>query len=163
MKVYGITGWKDQGKTTLVAGLVAHFTGQGLTVSTIKHAHHAFDVDQEGRDSHKHRVAGASEVMLASRNRFALMHELRDEDEWELEQLLPKMTPVDLVLVEGYKNNAHPKIEVFREAKGREPLALSMPSIRAVAGNPEGFAVTQPVLPLDDIPAIAAFILKDLG
>ncbi len=163
MKLYGITGWKDQGKTTLVEGLVTDFTARGMSVSTIKHAHHAFDVDQEGRDSYRHRAAGAAEVLLASRNRFALMHELRDEEEWEIDQLLAKITPVDLVLVEGYKNNDHPKIEVFREAKSREPLALSMPSIRAVAGNPAGFAVTQPVLPLDDIAAIADFILKDLG
>lgn len=163
MKLYGITGWKDQGKTTLVAGLVRHFTDAGMTVSTIKHAHHAFDVDQEGRDSYKHREAGASEVLLSSRKRFALMHEMRGEDEWEVDDLLAKMTPVDLVLIEGYKNNDHPKIEVFREAKGREPLALTMPSVRAIAGDACGFAVTQPVLPIDDIPAVADFILKDLG
>lgn len=162
MKLYGITGWKDQGKTTLVERLVAHFTAQGLRVSTIKHAHHAFDVDQEGRDSFRHRVAGASEVLLASRKRFALMHELRGEAEWELDQLVKKLAPVDLVLVEGYKNSPHPKLEVFREAKGRAPLALSNSSIRAVIGDTSGFDLTLPQFDLDDIAGITAFIEQEL-
>lgn len=162
MKLYGVTGWKDQGKTTLVERLVTHFTQAGLSVSTIKHAHHAFDVDQDGRDSHRHRVAGASEVILASRKRFAVMHELRGEAEWELDQLLGKLSPVDMVLVEGYKNAPHPKLEVFREAKGREPLALTNASIRAVVGDVAAFPVEQPVFDIDDIAGIAAFIEKDL-
>lgn len=163
MKLYGVTGWKDQGKTTLVERLVTHFTAKGLSVSTIKHAHHAFDVDQEGRDSFRHRVAGATEVLLASRKRFALMHELRGEAEWELDQLLEKLSPVDLVLVEGYKDSPHPKLEVFREAKGREPLALSNPSIRAIVGDATGFDVKQPQFDPDDVESIAAFIEQELG
>ncbi|QHQ37009.1 molybdopterin-guanine dinucleotide biosynthesis protein B [Algicella marina] len=161
MKLYGITGWKDQGKTTLVSALVQHFTAAGLTVSTIKHAHHAFDVDQPGRDSHRHREAGAAEVILASRKRFALMHEIRDEAEWELPELIGKLSPVDLVLIEGYKNAPHPKIEVYREDRGRQPIALTNPSIRAVAGAAPGHDLRQPVFPLDDIAAIAAFIRDD--
>ena len=161
MKIYGITGWKDQGKTTLVERLVAHFTDAGLSVSTIKHAHHAFDVDQEGRDSYRHRAAGASEVILASRKRFAVMHELRGEAEWELEGLLTKLSPVDLVLVEGYKNNTHRKLEVFREANGREPLALTNPSVRGIIGDASAFDLSLPAFDIDDIPAIAAFIQKD--
>ncbi len=161
MRLYGITGWKDQGKTTLVTSLVQHFTAQGLKVSTIKHAHHAFDIDHPGRDSHRHREAGASEVILASRKRFALMHELRDEAEWELPELLTKLAPVDLVLIEGFKDTPHPKIEVYREDKGRPPLALEYDSIRAVAGAAPGHTLTQPVFPLDHITAIADFILED--
>lgn len=160
MRLYGITGWKDQGKTTLVTRLVTHFTQQGLTVSTIKHAHHVFDVDQPGRDSHKHRQAGAREVLLASRKRFALMHELRDEAEWELDALLPKLSPVDLVLVEGYKDAPHPKIEVYRPGAPHPPLALTNASIRAIAGDPAGHDVAVPVFDLDDTAALAAFILR---
>ncbi len=161
MKVFGVTGWKDQGKTTLVTALVSHLTSQGLTVSTIKHAHHAFDVDQPGRDSYRHRDAGAQEVILASANRFALMHELRDAAEWELDQLLTKLAPADLVLIEGYKNAAHPKVEVYREDKGRPPLALTHPTIRAVAGTAGGHDLAVPVFDLDDIAAIAAFVLRE--
>lgn len=163
MRVYGITGWKDQGKTTLVSALVSHFAAAGLTVSTIKHAHHAFDIDQEGRDSYRHREAGAQEVVLASKARFAVMHELRGAPEWELPALLGKLAPADLVLVEGYKNAAHPKIEVFRKDKGRAPLALEMESVRALAGDPGGHAVRQPVFALEDVAGMADFIRDELG
>ncbi len=162
MKLYGITGWKDQGKTTLVTRLVSHFCAEGLTVSTIKHAHHAFDVDQPGRDSYRHRQAGAREVLLASRKRWALMHELRDEVEFELDDLLPKLAPVDLVLAEGYKNAPHPKIEVYRADRGTPPLAEDNPSIRAIAGDVTGYEVDVRVFDLDDIEAIARFIRQEL-
>ena len=162
MKVYGVTGWKDMGKTTLVTRLVTCFCARGLKVSTIKHAHHAFDVDQPGRDSYLHREAGASEVMLASRKRWALMHELRGEAEWELEDMLPKLSPVDLVLVEGYKQGTHPKIEVFRDQPDRDPIALDNDTVRAVAGIVGERKLGIPVLDLDDIEAIADFIAADL-
>ena len=162
MKVYGVTGWKDMGKTTLVARLVTCFCDRGLKVSTIKHAHHAFDVDQPGRDSYLHREAGASEVMLASRKRWALMHELRDEEEWELEDMLPKLSPVDLVLVEGYKQGAHPKIEVFRDQPGRDPIALENDTVRAIAGSIGEHKLNIPVLDLDNTQKIADFITADL-
>ena len=108
MKIYGVTGWKNSGKTGLMERLVSEFVNRGFSVSTIKHAHHSFDVDRSGKDSHRHRVAGAREVMLSSRNRFALMHELRDEEEPSLEMLLAKLSPVDLVLIEGFKRDRHP-------------------------------------------------------
>ena len=114
MNVYGIVGWKNSGKTTLVERLVSEITGRGFSVSTVKHAHHAFDVDHEGKDSFRHRVAGASEVLLASRNRWALMHEIRDDAEPPLSELLEKLSPVDLVLIEGYKRDSHAKVEAHR-------------------------------------------------
>lgn len=161
MRIYGVTGWKDQGKTTLVTRLVAHFAAAGLRVATVKHAHHAFDVDHEGRDSYRHREAGASEVLLASRRRVALMRELRGAPEPELADLLPLLSPCDLVLVEGYKNAPHRKVEVYRDPRGRPPLALDVPSIRAIAGDPGAHDTGLPVLALDDTAAIAAFILSD--
>ncbi len=161
MRIYGITGWKDQGKTTLVARLVERFTASGLTVSTIKHAHHAFDVDQEGRDSWRHRQAGAHEVVLASRKRVAIMQELRGAPERELDDLLARISTVDLVLVEGYKAAPHRKLEVYREPRPQPPLAPEMQSIRALAGDPGQHAVNVPVFALDDVAGIAAFILND--
>ena len=106
MKIFGVVGWKNAGKTGLMERLVTEVTGRGFSVSTVKHAHHSFDVDHPGRDSHRHRVAGAREVLLASRTRFALMHELAGEEEPSLSDLLGKLAPVDLVLIEGYKRKA---------------------------------------------------------
>ena len=106
MKLWGVVGWKNTGKTGLMERLVTEFTARGLRVSTLKHAHHSFDIDHPGKDSHRHRMAGATQVLLASRNRWALMHELRDEEEPTLEALLTKLAPVDLVLIEGYKRKA---------------------------------------------------------
>ena len=162
MNVWGIVGWKNSGKTGLMERLVAEFTARGFKVSTIKHAHHTFDVDQPGKDSHRHRVAGASEVLLASRKRWALMHELRDEDEPDLEPLLAKLSPVDLVLVEGFKTEAHQKIEANRAATGQPLLAREDTPVRAVASDasPEGLNV--PVLDLDATGAIADFIQAEL-
>ena len=157
-----MTGWKNAGKTGLMERLVTEITGRGISVSTVKHAHHTFDVDHAGKDSHRHRVAGATEVLLASRNRFALMHELRDEDEPSLAMLLGKLAPVDLVLIEGYKRDTHPKIEAFR-AETRNPLiATNDPTIRAVASD-SPLDLDRPVFDLDDTLAIADFILAEVG
>lgn len=162
MNIFGVVGWKNSGKTGLMERLVTEITSRGHSVSTIKHAHHSFDVDHPGKDSHRHRVAGARQVLLASRNRWALMHELRDEDEPTLEALLGQIAPVDLVLVEGYKRDAHPKIEAHRTQTGQDLIAPGDPTIRAVASNttPE---VGVPVFDLDDTSAIADFILEQVG
>ncbi|WP_338550044.1 molybdopterin-guanine dinucleotide biosynthesis protein B [Roseovarius phycicola] len=162
MKVYGVVGWKNAGKTGLMERLVAEITGRGYSVSTVKHAHHSFDVDHEGKDSHRHRVAGATEVLLASRNRFALMHELRDEDEPTLEFLLTKIAPVDLILIEGYKRDVHPKVEAHRQEPGNPLIAPDDPTIRAVASDVD-LDLDRPVFDLDDTRAIADFILRDVG
>ncbi len=162
MRIYGVTGWKNAGKTGLMERLVTEITGRGITVSTVKHAHHSFDVDHPGKDSHRHRVAGATEVLLASRNRFALMHELRSEDEPTLEALLSKLMPVDLVLVEGYKRDRHPKIEAFRAETGNDLIAPGDPTIQAVASDTP-LKLDRPVFDLNDTKAIADFILSEVG
>ena len=162
MKIYGVVGWKNAGKTGLMERLVTEITGRGLTVSTVKHAHHSFDVDHPGKDSHRHRVAGASEVLLASRNRFALMHELRDADEPTLAQLLSRLSPVDLVLIEGYKRDAHPKIEAFRAETGNRLIAPEDPTVRAVASD-TALTLDRPVFDLNDTVTIADFILSEVG
>lgn len=162
MTLFGVVGWKNAGKTGLMERLVTEITGRGLSVSTIKHAHHSFDVDHPGKDSYRHRAAGAREVLLASRERFALMHELRGADEPTLEALLAKLSPVDLVLVEGYKRDAHPKIEAHRAVTGSPLIAPDDPSIRAVASDTP-LALDRPVFDLDDTVAIADFILAEVG
>ena len=162
MKLYGVKGWKNAGKTGLMERLVTEITGRGLTVSTVKHAHHSFDVDHAGKDSHRHRVAGATEVLLSSRNRFALMHEMRDEAEWPLDQLLAKLAPVDLVLIEGYKRDRHPKIEAFRAETGNDLIAPNDATIRAVASD-SALDLDRPVFDLNDTRAIADFILAEVG
>lgn len=162
MKVYGVTGWKNCGKTGLMERLVAHFRSHGLTVSTIKHTHHAVDLDTPETDTHRHRVAGAGQVMLASASRWALMTEHSDAVEPELEDLLRHMAPVDLVLVEGLKRSPHPKIEAHRSAVGQGLLAKEMTSIRAVASD-HPVQIDLPVFDLDDIEAIATFIAQDIG
>ena len=162
MRVYGVVGWKNAGKTGLMERLVAEITGRGFTVSTVKHAHHTFDVDHPGKDSHRHRVAGASQVLLSSRNRTALMTELRGAEEPTLETLLAQLAPVDLVLVEGYKRDRHPKIEAQRAATGQPLIAPGDPTIRAVASDAAP-ALDRPVYHLDDTAAIADFILREVG
>ncbi|WP_416883719.1 molybdopterin-guanine dinucleotide biosynthesis protein B [Marivita sp.] len=162
MRIYGVTGWKNAGKTGLMERLVTEITGRGIAVSTVKHAHHTFDVDHPGKDSHRHRVAGATEVLLASRNRFALMHELRDETEPTLEELLSKLMPVDLVLVEGYKRDRHPKVEAFRAETGNDLIAPGDPTIRAVASDTP-MDLDRPVFDLNDTKSIADFILSEVG
>lgn len=162
MKVFGITGWKNTGKTGLMERLVTDFTARGLSVSTVKHAHHTFDVDHEGRDSYRHRAAGAQEVLLCSGNRWALMHELRDEVEPPLAALLTKLAPVDLVLIEGFKTESHAKLECHRAETGKPLLARDDPSIMAVASD-VALDLDCPVLGLDDTEAVAAFILDQVG
>ncbi|WP_339769983.1 molybdopterin-guanine dinucleotide biosynthesis protein B [uncultured Pseudosulfitobacter sp.] len=162
MRIFGVVGWKNAGKTGLMERLVTEITGRGFTVSTVKHAHHSFDVDHPGKDSHRHRVAGASEVLLASRNRFALMHEMRGADELPLSALLEKLSPVDLVLVEGYKRDAHPKVEAHRAETGNPLIAPDDPTVRAVASD-SAVDVAVPVFDLDDTGAIADFILAQVG
>ncbi|MHA6263359.1 molybdopterin-guanine dinucleotide biosynthesis protein B [Arenibacterium sp. CAU 1754] len=162
MKIYGVVGWKNAGKTGLMERLVTEITGRGITVSTVKHAHHTFDVDHAGKDSHRHRVAGATEVLLASRNRFALMHELRGEDEPSLEDLLPRLAPVDLVLIEGYKRDKHPKVEAHRAETGNPLIAPEDDSIRAVAADVP-LDLDRQVFDLNDTRAIADFILSEVG
>jgi molybdopterin-guanine dinucleotide biosynthesis protein B len=161
MKVVGIVGWSGAGKTTLIAKLVPLLVARGLRVSTVKHAHHSFDVDTPGKDSHTHRMAGATEVLVASVNRWALMHELRGAPAPDLAALLRRLSPVDLVVVEGFKTAAHAKIEVHRAANGKPPLHPDDPSIRGVVSDLDA----PPHLPhaaLDDIEA-AARLVADLG
>jgi len=162
MKIYGVVGWKNAGKTGLMERLVTEITGRGISVSTVKHAHHSFDVDHAGKDSHRHRIAGAREVLLASRNRIALMHELRAEDEPTLSELLTRLSAVDLVLVEGYKRDSHPKIEAHRAVTGNALIAPDDPTIRAVASDVPVLS-DRPVFDLDDTRAIADFILSEVG
>ena len=162
MKIYGVTGWKNAGKTGLMERLVAEFCARGLTVSTLKHAHHSTDVDQPGTDSHRHREAGASEVLLASPNRVAIMQELRGAPEPSFTDLLARMRPVDLVLVEGFKREAHPKIEAYRTSAGNPLIASGDSSIRAVASDIL-LDLGRPVFDLDDTKAIADFIATELG
>jgi len=158
MKVIGIAGWSGAGKTTLLTRVIPRLAAQGLRVSTIKHAHHAFDIDQPGKDSHTHRAAGATEVLVSSVNRWALMHELREGGEWTLDALLGKLSQVDLVLVEGFKTQAHPKLEVYRASVGKPPLHPEDENIVAVASDAP-VAASVPVVSLDDIEAVADILV----
>jgi molybdopterin-guanine dinucleotide biosynthesis protein B len=163
-RVFGITGWKNSGKTTLTERLVAELTQRGWRISTVKHAHHAFDIDKEGTDSFRHRAAGATEVAIVSGNRWALMHELRDEQEPPLDTILTRLAPCDLVLIEGYKREAHAKIETRRlEAKDRAPLHKTDPAIVAIAADHPIADSPLPVFAIDDIAAIADFIEQQAG
>lgn len=162
MRVFGLAGWSGSGKTTLLTTLIPELIRRGVTVSTIKHAHHEFDIDKPGKDSWLHRQAGASEVMVASARRFALMHELREAPEPSLDELMARMAPVDLLLVEGFKAHAHEKLEVHRPSVGKPFLYPDDPHIVAVASD-EALSLPLPVLPLDDIAAIADMILGRQG
>jgi molybdopterin-guanine dinucleotide biosynthesis protein B len=159
MRIFGLAGWSGSGKTTLVVKLIPELVRRGISVSTIKHAHHAFDVDQPGKDSFEHRQAGASEVLVASANRFALMREHRGAPEPGLEALLARLAPVDLVLVEGFKRDRHDKLEIHRPSLGKPLLAGDDPNIVAVASDVPVAGLRVPQLALDDIPAIAEFVL----
>lgn len=163
MILFGITGWSGSGKTTLLVRLIPALVARGLSVSTIKHAHHGFDVDRPGKDSFEHRRAGATEVLIGSANRWALMHELRGAPEPTLPELAARLSPVDVVLVEGFKRNPHPKIEVWRAATGKPPLFPEDAMIRAVASDGPVPGCDRPVLALDDVDAIAAFIIRSAG
>jgi molybdopterin-guanine dinucleotide biosynthesis protein B len=155
MRVIGLAGWSGAGKTTLLRRLIPTLTARGLRVSTLKHAHHSFDIDQPGKDSWEHRQAGATEVLVASAVRWALMHELRDEAEPGLPALLAQMQPVDLVLVEGFKRERHPKIEVYRRVNAKPLLHPGDPSIIAIAADVALEGVPIPLHHLDDIDGVA--------
>ncbi len=159
MKVIGLAGWSGAGKTTLLTRIIPHLLGEGLRVSVIKHAHHNFDVDVPGKDSWRHRQAGAEQVMVSSGKRWALMHELRGTSEPRLPELLAKMARVDLIVVEGYKSEPHRKIEVHRAANGKP---LLFPGDTGIVGIATDAAVetTLPTAHLDDIPAIAAMMRR---
>jgi len=160
MRIIGLAGWSGSGKTTLITKLIPRLTARGISVSTLKHAHHGFDLDQPGKDSFFHRAAGASEVIISSANRWAILHELRGQPEWDLAALMGKMSPVDLVLVEGFKRDAFPKLEIHRIANGKPLIHPQDPHIVAVASDSAVSAALVPVIDLNDIEAIADLLLK---
>jgi molybdopterin-guanine dinucleotide biosynthesis protein B len=161
--LFGIAGYKNSGKTTLTERLVSELSGRGYVVSTVKHAHHGFEIDQPGRDSFRHREAGAREVAIVSRRRWVIMYELRQDDEPSLSDVVARFGPCDLVLTEGYKHDEHPKLEVRRTGLDHPKLAGSDPHIVAVASDAPLDDVTVPVLDLDDVAAIADFVVKCVG
>lgn len=160
MRLIGLAGWSGSGKTTLLAKLLPALIARGRTVSTLKHAHHAFDVDQPGKDSHTHRLAGAHEVLVSSARRWALMHELREEAEPTLRELVTRLSPVDLVIVEGFKAENHPKLEVHRSAVGKPLLYPNDPNILAIASDSRPANAPLPWVDLSDIEAIADLVDK---
>jgi len=160
MRIIGLAGWSGSGKTTLLTRAIPRIVARGLTVSTLKHAHHDFDVDQPGKDSHAHRMAGAAEVLVGSSRRWALVHELRDEPEPALAALLRKLSPVDLVVIEGYKREPHPKLEVHRAALGKPLLHPDDRAIVAIASDQALPAARVPVVDLDDIERIADILVR---
>ena len=161
MRVYGVIGWKNSGKTSLMERLVADITGRGFSVSTVKHVHHTVDLDQPGKDTFRHRQAGAREVVLASADRLAIMAEHRGSEP-ERPAVLARMAPVDLVLVEGYKRDAHRKVEVWRAETGQPLIQPADPLVRAVATD-AALVLPVPVLDLNDTKAVADFILREAG
>jgi len=163
MKVFGLVGWSGSGKTTLVVRLLPELVARGVAVSTMKHAHHGFDVDQPGKDSYEHRAAGATEVLVTSQRRWALMRELRDEPEPAVEDLIERFAPVDLILIEGFKRYSFDKLEVYRRALGKPLLAGQDDRVVAVASDEPLPEAAVPVLDLDDAAAIADFIVGHCG
>lgn len=163
--VFGVVGWKNSGKTTLMTNLISELTKRGFSVSVIKHAHAKFEIDHPGRDSFKMREAGACQVTLSSPRRFAVMRELGNAPEMTLEELLPYAGPCDLVLVEGYKREVFPKIEIRREgAASRDPLSAEFPEVVAIASDrPKDETETLPIFAIDDAPSIVDFIVATLG
>ena len=161
MKIFGFAGWSGSGKTTLIERLIPRFVGAGLTVSLIKHAHHRFDIDSPGKDSFRHRAAGCTEVMVSSGERWALMHEMRGEAEASLEQQIARMSPCDLLLIEGYKHYPLPKLEIHRAASGRPALYPEDEHIVALATDTR-LPTHLPQFDLEDYDAIAAFVLATL-
>ncbi len=159
MKIFGLAGWSGSGKTTLIVKLIPEFVSRGLTVSTMKHAHHKFDIDVPGKDSYEHRQAGASEVMISASQRWALMHEVGDIDEPSVDELIAHMSPVDLLLVEGFKWHSHLKMEIHRPSIGKPLLQKDDPEIIAVASDEALAGLSVPMLDLNDVDGIADFIL----
>lgn len=162
MIVFGIAGWSGSGKTTLLEKLIPELTARRLKVSVVKHAHHGFDLDRPGKDSYRHREAGATQVLMLSGRRWVLMHELRDDPEPTLDEQLRLLAPCDVVLIEGFKAAAVPKVEVFRVANGKPPLWPDSPHVVAVA-TADAIEAAVPILPLDDAAAIADFMLSHPG
>lgn len=162
-KVFGFAGWSGAGKTTLIRQVIAHLASRGRRVSTVKHAHHDFDIDHPGKDSWEHRHAGAAEVLVVSDRRWALMHELRGAREPTLPELVAKLAPADIVLVEGFKRSAFPKMEVFRAENGKPPLHPDDPSIIALASDVPFLESGRPVFALDDIEGIVRFVEAHAG
>ena len=160
MRIIGLAGWSGSGKTTLITKAIPRLIARGHKVSTLKHAHHGFDLDQPGKDSFMHRLAGATEVAISSAKRFAVLHELREEPEWDLPALLTKLTPVDLVLVEGFKRDAFPKLEVHRIDNGKPLLQPDDPHIVAIASDRPLPQARVPVIDLNDIDAVVDLLLK---
>ncbi|MEQ8321919.1 MAG: molybdopterin-guanine dinucleotide biosynthesis protein B [Rhodospirillales bacterium] len=158
MKIFGFAGWSGSGKTTLVKAVIPALTARDLKISTIKHTHHNFDIDRPGKDSYEHRAAGASEVVISGAQRWALLHENRGEPEPKIEDMLKRMSPVDLVLIEGFKSYPHAKMEVYRPEVGKPLLCADDPSIVAVATTAD-LDVTIPRLDLDDVESIADFVI----
>lgn len=161
MRVIGLAGWSGAGKTTLITRAIPVLAARGLRVSTIKHAHHGFDVDIPGKDSHAHRQAGASEVFVTSANRWAHIHELRGEAEPSLQDIFPRLNPVDLVIVEGFKREAHPKLEIYRAAVGKPLLHPDDDWIVALTSDGPAADSRVPVIPLDDIEKIVDVLLVE--
>ena len=159
-RIIGLAGWSGSGRTTLITKLIPALIARGLRVSTLKHAHHGFDLDQPGKDSFFHRAAGATEVIISSAKRWAILHELREEPEWDLGGLVAKMSPVDLLLVEGFKRDAFPKLEIHRIANGKPLLHPEDPHIVAVASDSALPAAQVPVVDLNDIDAIMDLLLR---
>jgi molybdopterin-guanine dinucleotide biosynthesis protein B len=163
MRVIGLAGWSGSGKTTLIARLLPELVRRGLRVSTMKHAHHGFDVDQPGKDSYRHREAGATEVLVASANRWALMHEHRGDDEPTATQLMAHMSPVDLLIVEGFKREGHDKVEIHRRETNKPLIYPDDPRIVAVLSDEVLANCPLPVIDIDDIVAVADFIVAHCG
>lgn len=163
MRIFGFAGWSGSGKTTLIERLIPRLTARGLTVSLVKHAHHSFEIDRPGKDSHRHRVAGCSEVLITSDLRWALIHELRGESELTLAQALARLSSCDITLIEGFKAAPIPKLEVWRESVGKPLLHPDDPHIVAVAtdSSSEPRDATLPVFSLDQLEKIATFLLEN--
>ena len=159
MRIIGLAGWSGSGKTTLITKLIPRLIARGVLVSTLKHAHHGFDLDQPGKDSFFHRTAGATEVIISSAKRWAILHELREEPEWNLRSLVDKMSPVDLVLVEGFKRDAFPKLEIHRAANNKPLIHPEDPHIVAIASDIALPQAKVPVIDLNDIETIADLLL----
>ena len=161
MRIIGLAGWSGSGKTTLITKVLPVLIGRGHKVSTLKHAHHGFDLDKPGKDSFMHRASGATEVIISSERRWAVLHELRDEEEWDLPALLSKASAVDLILVEGFKREPFPKLEIFRRENGKPLLHPDDPHIVAVASDAPVPETKLPVIDLNDIEAVADTLLKN--
>ena len=163
MEVFGLAGWSGSGKTTLIKRLIPALTNRGISVSTVKHAHHSFDIDEPGKDSFEHRLAGAGEVLISSKNRWAIIHENKGFIEPELSDLLRKLSPVNIVLIEGFKNTKFKKLEIYREANKKPLLQKNDPNICAVASDISLCNIEVPVFDLDDIKTISEFIMQNTG